>query len=68
MDSETFVAETRGQVGRIHVVVPMPRTSHTHSSILPQSACSESKSLHQCIVACCRIVACCPAKEESLKK
>ena len=46
MDSETFVGETRGQVGRIHIVVPMPRTSHTHSAVLPQSARPLAGHLH----------------------
>ena len=38
MDSETFVSETRGQNRRIHIVVPLPQTTHTHSSIMPQGA------------------------------
>jgi hypothetical protein len=36
MDSEAFVGELKSQRGRVHIVVPLPPTSHTRSSLLPQ--------------------------------
>jgi len=38
MDSEAFVTELKQQRGRVHIVVPIPPTSHTRSSLLPHGA------------------------------
>ena len=35
MDSEGFVTELKLQRGRVHIVVPVPPTSHSRSSLLP---------------------------------
>lgn len=35
MDSEAFVGELKSQHGRVHIVVPVPPTSHSRSSMLP---------------------------------
>ncbi|BDA50510.1 hypothetical protein COCOBI_16-1860 [Coccomyxa sp. Obi] len=35
MDSEGFVAELKLHRGRVHIVVPVPPTSHSRSSLLP---------------------------------
>ncbi len=38
MDSEGFVAELKLHRGRVHIVVPVPPTSHSRSSLLPHGA------------------------------
>ena len=38
MDSEGFVAELKLHRGRVHIVVPVPPTSHSRSSLLSHGA------------------------------